>query len=130
MYFWSISNPDQKYNAIISTVVQKLDEETNTFGIHARIQSGLDQLRTGMHVCAEIFLSRDSVYALPLDALFTSEGNRSIFLSDDSVFTRIEVETGIQQSDFIELVNLPDSLFKRDIVTSGAYYLNAELEAE
>ena len=128
--FWPVSNPGQKYNAIISTVGQKLDEESNAFGIHARIQPDPDQLKTGMHVYAEILLSQDSVNVLPLDALFTSEGNRFIFLSDDSVFTRFEVETGIEHSDFVELVYLPDSLINRDIVTSGAYYLNAELEAE
>jgi cobalt-zinc-cadmium efflux system membrane fusion protein len=128
--FWPISAPGQKYTAIISTVGQKLDEESNTFDIHAHVQSGSNYLKTGMHVYAEILLSQDSVYVLPIDALITSEGKRFAFLSDDSVFTRIKVETGIQQSGFIELINLPDSLIGRDLVISGAYYLNAEIEAE
>lgn len=128
--FWPASAPSQKYKAIVSTVSQKLDEESSTFDIHAHVQSGRDQLKAGMHVYAEILLSRDSVYALPVDAIFTSERSRFAFLSDDSAFTRFEVETGLQQSGFVELVNFPDSLTGRDMVISGAYYLNAEMEAE
>ncbi|MBN2213400.1 MAG: efflux RND transporter periplasmic adaptor subunit [Bacteroidales bacterium] len=128
--FWSMGVPGQKYNATINTIGQKLDEASNTFDIHARIQSGRDQLKTGMHVYAEIFLSRDSVYALPIEALVTSGDSRFAFLSDDSLFTRFEVKSGIQQSDFVELIDLPDSLTKRDMVISGAYYLNAEMQAE
>jgi hypothetical protein len=65
-----------------------------------------------------------------LDAFLTSGGKYYIFLSSDSVFTRVEIKPGITQSDFTELANLPDSLIGKDVVTSGAYYLNAELEAE
>ncbi len=128
--FWPASAPGQKYNAIISTVSQKLDKESNTFDTHARVLSGRDQLKSGMHVYAEIHLSQDSVYALPADAIFTSEGSWYAFLSDDSVFIRFEIEAGLRQSGFIELVNFPDSLTGRDIVVSGAYYLNAEMASE
>jgi cobalt-zinc-cadmium efflux system membrane fusion protein len=128
--FWPISAPDQKYHAIINAVGQKLEDENSTFSVHAHIHSGQDLLKSGMHVYAEILLSQDSVYSLPLDAFLTSGGKYYIFLSSDSVFTRVEIKPGITQSDFTELANLPDSLIGKDVVTSGAYYLNAELEAE
>ncbi len=128
--FWPVSTPDQKYIATVNAVGQKLDKESNTFSVHSHIKSGHDQLKTGMHVYAEILLSEDSVYSLPLDAVLTSENNYFIFLADDSVFTRYDIIPGTQQSGYIELVNLPDSVTGKDIVISGAYYLNAELEAE
>ena len=128
--FWPTSDPDQKYTATISSVGQKLDEESNTFSIHSHIKSGYDQLKTGMHVYAEILLSQDSAYSLPLDAILTSGNHNFIFISDDSVFTRFEIIPGIKQSDFFELINLPDSIIDKDIVISGAYYLNAEMEEE
>ena len=130
VHFWLTSDPGQTYNAIVSSVGQKLDEENNTFDIHSHITSGYDQLKSGMHVYAEIMLSKDSVYSLPMDAVLTSNNDHYIFLSEDSVFTRYDIRPGIQQSGYIELVNLPDSITGKDIVISGAYYLNAEMETE
>lgn len=128
--FWPTSDPHHIYIATISSVGQKLDEESNTFSIHSHIKSGYDQLKTGMHVYSEILLSQDSVYSLPSDAILTSGNNHFIFISKDSVFTRFEIIPGIKQSDFIELINLPDSIIDKDVVISGSYYLNAEMEAE
>jgi len=128
--FWPTSDPGQTYSAKVSSIGQKLDEESNTFSIHSHIKSGYDQLKTGMHVYAEILLSQDSAYSLPLDAILTSGNHNFIFISEDSVFTRYEIKPGIKQSDFIELINLPDSIIDKDVVISGSYYLNAEMEAE
>jgi cobalt-zinc-cadmium efflux system membrane fusion protein len=128
--FWPTSASDQTYTAKVSSIGQKLDEESNTFSIHSHITSGYDQLKTGMHVYGEILLSQDSAWSLPMDAILTSGNHHFIFISEDSVFTRYEIKPGIRQSDFIELVNLPDSIIDKDVVISGAYYLNAEMEAE
>lgn len=128
--FWLMNDQSRRYQAEMSSVGQVLEEESNTFSLHAHIKSSFSDLKPGMHVFASVSVSNDSVFSLPAEAVLTINNRNYIFILSNSVFFREEVETGRNKSDFIELINIPELLYDDDIVVSGAYYLNAELEAE
>ncbi len=128
--FWLVNEPGKKYCSEVITIGPMVDPETRTFGVHAHIHDNTGMLRPGMFIFAEIFISSDSVFAAPADAIVLSEGKEYIFEVNDTVFTRVQVETGVRNNRFVQLVHLPEEIAEHNIVASGAYYVNAEMNKE
>ena len=128
--FSIISQPDKNYSAKIKAATRSVDEN-NTINIHAKILDNSKDILPGMYVNAHILVSADSVYALPDEAIVTSERVGYIFLQIDSLhFEPVEVQIGRKYKNYSEILNCSPELLKSDVVTSGAYYLFSELNKE
>ena len=128
--FSLLTHPEKMYPARVISSTSNIDEN-NLITVHADILGGENALFPGMYVKARIMVSSDSVYALNSDAVARAENKSYIFeRMDTATFRAIEIETGIEMDNWIEIPSLPSNLENAEIVISGAYYLYAELMNE
>ncbi len=124
--YWPTLNRNKKFAAVIQSPGRLIDKSTNAISVYATVHSH-DTFYPGMQVNAEIKLNSDSVFSVSGEAIFTMAKAQYIFLAYDSQFIKTEIKTGIENSYFTELLNLPDSLRDQFVVTTGKDYLNLEL---
>jgi membrane fusion protein, heavy metal efflux system len=128
--FSPITDPSKIYPARVISSTSNIDEN-KLINIHADILQGENTLFPGMYVKARIMVSSDSVYALNRDAVVRAENKTYIFeKADTSGFRAIEIETGVEMDNWIEIRSFPSELKHAELVISGAYYLYAELISE
>jgi len=106
---------------------------TRAILVHANIIGTHEGLLTGMFVEARIAISSKEVNALPNEAFVSEKGLDYVFVHKEKTdktiaFEKVQVNKGISDLGFTEVVfseALPKNVV---IVTKGAYYLNAELQ--
>lgn len=98
--------------------------ENNTIQVHADIESELPPTNfyEGRFINAIIINKTRSVPTLPRDAVFEEEGKQYIFIKKENQLERKEVQTGVENEQFIELINFDSD---QEVVTDGVYYLKA-----
>jgi membrane fusion protein, heavy metal efflux system len=128
--FTTFYNPDREFTGEVYTMGQMVDEEQHTVGVHGHIDGREDMFIQGLFVNAKIILDKDSVYALPSDAVVKSNTGNIVFERTGNIFRKMPVITGTSMEEYMEIKNVNDSLLNADIVIAGAYYLNAELEKQ
>lgn len=137
--FHLTGKPDSIFRGKIFAVGRAFEEEPRALQVHAEIDNDEGGLLPGMYVDARIITSERRVEALPEDALVSHAGLHYIFILEEEhqghgetegdeeyVFHMVEVNTGLHDMGFVEVVTA-DALAPGDrIVTKGAYYLLAE----
>ena len=124
------------YRGIITGSDRVLDQESKTMEVIGTVENN-PVLMTGLYIEARINMSEKVVYALPEEAVARGQNEEFIFVynsrpaesSYDSIrlYNKIKVTTGLKDGGFIQIVT-PDSLMNnKNIVLSGTYYLNAEM---
>lgn len=113
----------------VSLVSPKRNEGTQTFDIHAHIDQEGGSLKPGMYVEAEIFLSNDTLPALPMEAIVSHGGKSYVVVERDGRYHTQNVETGVQMEGWVEVRN-PSHLENSVIVVGGASRLFAALQTE
>jgi len=127
------TRPDKIYEAEIFALGSAFDMNTRAVKVHAKILGNHKGLLTGMFVEARIATSNKLVSALPNDAFVTEKGLDYVFIqkektNDKIKFEKVQVNKGISDLGFSEVLFI-DKLPKNSIVvTKGAYYLNAEMQ--
>ena len=139
--------PGVEVGGKIFNIGKSFENNTKSVAVHADIDKGNKNLIPGMYVNALIDIGTNKVQTLPVDAVVEAEGRHFIFLwskknlehdahdghdheehDEESIFSRLEVKTGVAQLGFIE-ITLLGKIEKGDrIVTSGAYYLQSHLQ--
>jgi len=139
------SNPDSVFQGSVFAVGRAFEDDPKAMIVHAEIDNAAGDLLPGMYVDARIITDNKSVMALPNDAIVSDGGLDYIFVlkpqeththaegeehdhDNEFVFRKIEVNTGAKDIGFTEVVpvyNLPENV---QIVTSGAFYLLAEMK--
>ncbi|MDR2122986.1 MAG: efflux RND transporter periplasmic adaptor subunit [Flavobacteriaceae bacterium] len=101
--------------------------DNNTIQIHADIESKLPPANfyEGRFVNATISNKTQALPTVPKEAVFEEEGRKYVFIKKGNQVERKEVQTGVSNNDFIELINFNAN---QEIVTSGVYYLKANGE--
>lgn len=84
-----------------------------------------DNARIGMYASAEVIVSERKVLSLPLTAVTAEGGGMVVRRVVDGVVTMTKVRTGVQDGDFIEIV---EGLSLKDVVVekAGAYVRNGD----
>lgn len=126
---FTAGSDEKEYLGTIHTVGKSIDEESRSADVHVHVTNADPSLLSGMYVKAQILVNRKSVFALPAEGVAEEGGQSYIFLRTGNSFKRIPVETGIMEEGFVE-IRSTDSLLDKEIVLSGAYYLNAGLNQE
>ncbi|MCF6182773.1 efflux RND transporter periplasmic adaptor subunit [Lutibacter sp.] len=127
------TRPDKIYEAEIFALGSAFDMDTRAVKVHAKILGNHKGLLTGMFVEARITTSNKEVSALPNGAFVTEKGLDYVFLQKEKInnkikFEKIQVNRGISDLGFTEVVFINKIPKNTLFAIKGAYYLNAELQ--
>ncbi|MFO7658508.1 MAG: efflux RND transporter periplasmic adaptor subunit [Bacteroidales bacterium] len=120
--FRPLSDLSQKHHTTIKSLVRSLNIETNTYSVYSIVKPH-NEFYPGAEVKADILLYKDTVTAVPAEAIFTRNNKKFIFSAFDSVYKSIAIETGIGNSEFKEIINLPDNMVGANIIISNIDFL-------
>jgi len=126
------TRPDKIYEAEIFALGRAFDMETRAVKVHAKIIGTHETLLTGMFVEARIIIDSKKVDALPDEAFVHENGLDYIFIQmkkdeNDVELEKIQVNKGISDLGYSEVVFIKQTHKDSIVVTKGAYYVNAEL---
>ncbi|WP_456461857.1 efflux RND transporter periplasmic adaptor subunit [Lutibacter sp.] len=126
------TRPDKIYEAEIFALGSAFDMDTRAVKVHAKIIGTHAGLLTGMFVEARITTSNKEVSALPEGAFVTEKGLDYIFIQkendkDNITLEKVQINRGISDLGFSEVVFINEIPKNIVVVTKGAYYVNAEL---
>ncbi len=117
--------PDKKFTGQIKTIYPTIDAATKTFKIEIRIKNQQQQLRPGMFARVTINFGETKTVVIPANTLLKQEGtnNRYIFLYEDGIAKRVEVEPKTRYNDKIEIIST-ENLEGKTFIISGHVGLN------
>ncbi len=130
------SLPDEQITARIYSVGRTFEQNPKAVHIHARIKRKNEFLIPGMYISARINTGDRKVHALPESAIISEGEKKFIFTASEHMedgekeweFRMLEVVTGIQDDDWVE-VHLLDKLpAGTKVVQGNAYYLVSEMK--
>jgi len=138
------SKPDSIFEGKIFALGKAFEIDLKAVTIHAEIENKTGDLLPGMYVDARIVIDNKRVIALPDEAIVAEGGLNYIFIEaghehqDDPdhanlqnheyVFRKVEVNTGVSDIGFTEVVAAEEIPENPTIVIRGAYYLQAEMK--
>lgn len=125
---------DDTYLADVYLVGNSVDETQRTIKVHGHLHDDNDQptFVRGMFVDAQIVTGAKKTLAIPKRAISEIEGDYFALVlnsknNDDYQFEKVKVEVGVQNEEFIEVINI--AVFKdKQILTKGAYMLLSDTE--
>jgi cobalt-zinc-cadmium efflux system membrane fusion protein len=127
------SNPNKIYQAKIYALDKSFNKNTRSVKAHAKIIGNYEGLIEGMFVEARIITKNKEVSALPDEAFVSEKGLDYVFVqknktADKIEFEKTQVNKGISDLGYSEVLFMDELPENSIIVTKGAYYLNAEMQ--
>lgn len=124
---------DEIIRGRIFGIGNRLEDETKALAVYANITGKPERLIPGMFVNALIETGSDSVPALPLQAVVAEAGKKYIFVKEkiggtsdgEIVFRRIEIETGLEELGFIEVLPLEELPGDAEIAVEGTFHIHS-----
>jgi cobalt-zinc-cadmium efflux system membrane fusion protein len=121
------NNPDKKYTGDIILISKDVAPDGTT-EVHCHFDKYDKTLFPGMYMNAEVALKNNLQDVLPDEAIVNFEGKEYLFENTGkNKFEMIEIETGITENGFTEIISKAD-LSGKTIVTKGAYTLLMSLK--
>lgn len=133
--FSLLDKKDKEYKAVIIQVGKSIDPEKRTISVHSHLENDslISLFTVGMYVDAKIYISSDSLFALPNEAIVEVDGISYALLLDyydnENVtygFKTIKLKTGKKSEYFTEILNHNDFDNDVDFITTGAFNLIKE----
>jgi len=127
------TKPEKIYEGEIFALGRAFEMDTRAVKVHAKIIGAHQGLLSGMFVEARIITSNKKVNALPNSAFITEKGLDYIFIQRKRIknkieFEKIQVNKGVSDLGYSEVVFIDKMPKNAIIVVKGAYYLNAEMQ--
>ena len=127
------TRPDKIYEAEIFNVGKVLEMKTRAVKVHAEIIDSREEFLAGMFVEARIVTDTKEVNALPNEAFIHQNGLDYVFIQKEAhedilEFEKIQVNKGVSDLGFSEVVFINDLPKDVIIITRGAYYVNSEMQ--
>ena len=124
---------DKIYEAEIFSIGKAFEMDTRSVKIHAEIIGNHKGLLPGMFVEARILIDSKKVSALPDEAFVHEKGLDYVFVQiehqdDEFEFEKIQVNRGISDLGFSEVVFINEIPKDAILVKKGAYYLSSEMQ--
>jgi len=128
--------PGQGNEVVRGTVFgvgNSLEDDTKALAVHASITDRMQELIPGMFVNALIETGSDSVPTLPQEALVAEAGKKYIFIRDreegaaggEIVFRSIEIETGLEEMGYVEVLPLEEVAADAEIAVKGTFHIHS-----
>jgi len=133
MTFSLTTRPDKIYEAEIFNVGKVLEMKTRAVKVHAEIIDSREEFLAGMFVEARIVTDTKEVNALPNEAFIHQNGLDYVFIQKEAhegilEFEKIQVNKGMSDLGYSEVVFINDLPKDTIIITKGAYYVNSEMQ--
>jgi len=127
------TRPDKIYEAEIFNVGKVLEMKTRAVKVHAEIIDSREEFLAGMFVEARIVTDNKEVNALPNEAFIHQNGLDYVFIQKEAhegilEFEKIQVNKGMSDLGYSEVVFINDLPKDTIIITKGAYYVNSEMQ--
>lgn len=134
---------NQKITGNINRINQSFQNENKSVTIHVKINNDKNlKLLPGMYVSASINVDNQNVQAVPVDAVVNIEDKSYIFLlvgeeekknDTDKMgkklkFRKIEVNTGVSEFGYIQIIPEKEIPKGSKIISKGAFYIFSKLE--
>ena len=154
IHFTLTNNPGKEYDAQIYSLGSSFEGESKAVTVHAKVQGDKTGLIDGMNITAVISLEKNTVPAVPTDAIVTVAGQDYIFIvseqhgkgehTKDTVkhdakeetghkvekgitFERVPVAKGTTDVGYTEITLLKEIPKDAKIVVKGAYFVLAKM---
>ncbi|PNQ75020.1 efflux transporter periplasmic adaptor subunit [Hanstruepera neustonica] len=123
---------NKTYTADVHLVGTTIDETSRRVQVHGHIDNDDENFIVGMFVEAAIHVNDLKSMGLPKEAVIKSGDYYYIFVlnektSENYIFSKTEVATGMESEDFIEILN-SDKLKSEKIITKGTSMLSNDSE--
>lgn len=119
---------EKKHACEIILIGKNLTVDRNT-EVHCHFEKYDQTLIPGMFMNAEIEIQNQISEVLPDESIVIFEGKNYVFVQKSStVFNMVEVQTGISQSGFTEILQGTNSFNNKNIAAKGAYTLLMQLK--
>jgi len=126
---FSTETQDKIYHGVVHAKGKAIDPGNRSVDVHVHISDPDANLLSGMYVKARVLIGSSKVYAIPETGVVTEGGQSYIFVNEGNKFRKESVNTGLRRDGFVE-IHSPEDFLTKNIVWTGAYYLNAELTLE
>jgi cobalt-zinc-cadmium efflux system membrane fusion protein len=121
-------NPEIKHACEVILVGKNLSADRNA-EVHCHFEKYDETLIPGMFMNAEIEIKNQISDVLPDESIVIFEGKNYVFVQQASnVFTMVEVQTGVSQGGFTEILQGANSINNKNIAVKGAYTLLMQLK--
>jgi len=122
--------PGKELTSKVEYVGRVVDPLSNAVPLVAAVPNPDGLLRPGQFVWVQLPLGKaHSGLAIPESAIVEHEGQPFVFIAlPDNQFQRVDIQPGIHQSEFVEVLSGLDS--GMEVVVSGAFALKSELLLE
>ncbi|MEE9372018.1 MAG: efflux RND transporter periplasmic adaptor subunit [Saprospiraceae bacterium] len=129
--FFIQSRPEKLLDAEVKWINSIVDENKNSYDVHAEIIGNLKGLIAGEFIEARIINQERKVATLPLAAITSDKGINYIFIKeevheDGTHFKKIKIMTGEKDLGYVEVKSIDPVTDDMDIVIEGAFFLMAE----
>lgn len=129
--FYVQSRPEEIIQAKIWWINSIVDEESNSYDVHAEIIGDHGHLSAGEFVEARVLERKTMVSTLPAGAVTTDRGLHYIFTqagadAEHVQFNKVQVEVGITDLGFVEVNPIDPIEPGTAIVTEGAFFVMAQ----
>jgi len=121
---------DTELSATIYSVGKTFEESPKALHVHAEIENKAGNLIPGMYIQGRILTDSFQTMAFPQGAIAEANGKSFVFLAqkqeNDWYFEPVEVITGVQDNDWVEIKFLESPDGGSQYALNNAYYLMAE----
>ncbi len=131
--FFSIESlPNTELEAEIISVSKNFEQDPKAIHVHAEIINRPENLVPGMYVSGRIAVDNQRTTALPESAVVRDGEKFYAFTAEEEgdawSFKPVEIVTGTEQGDWIEIKLLKDLPKETRFAFNNAYYLMAEMQ--
>lgn len=120
---------EHRARATINHVAATVDPESRSVPIVADLTNDDAHYKPGMFVWVELAQGRPrDVLSVPAAAVMRHEGRAFVFVPDAGGFRRVDIDTGIESDDFVEVTR--GLRAGQQVVDRGAFLLKSELLLE
>lgn len=131
------NRPQEKITGVIYEMNASFEGDTKSVKVHVRITDKSPQLKLipEMYLTGLIHVGKQTVDALPSEAVTSNDGKKYIFVlnkkdADKYHFSRVEVVTGVTEQGYTQVTPVHPLPANATIVRTGAFYLSSALGGE
>ena len=99
----SAAYPNREFHGVVETIDSRVDRTTRAITVRARLPNDDGLLRPGMFMTVEVLRELTELLLIPEQAIVPRQERRYVFVVDDGVARRVEVETGRRTPGFVEI---------------------------
>lgn len=129
------NRPQEKISGVIYEMNASFEGNTKSVKVHVRITKKTPSLKLipDMYLTGLIHVGKQTVNALPSEAITSADGKKYIFVvnkkeSGNYHFRRVEVATGVTEQGYTQVTPVHSLPTDATIVHIGAFYLSSALD--